>query len=87
MLIVVYSILFMDYKNPMHSKVARERIATTASTLVCYNLGYRKVMGKAMITSWIHELEQSASVQGHRIGLKSKHKGMIGGTDISRINE
>jgi hypothetical protein len=48
MLIVVYSILFMDYKNPMHSKAARERITTAASTLVCYNLSYRKVMGKTM---------------------------------------
>jgi hypothetical protein len=39
-----------------------------------------------MITRWIHELEQSVRVQGHRIGLKSKHKGTIGGTYISRIN-
>jgi hypothetical protein len=44
MLIVVYSILAMYYKNPMHSKAARERIALAASTMVCYNLGYRKVM-------------------------------------------
>jgi hypothetical protein len=83
----MYSILFMDYKNSMHCKAARERIALAASTLVCYDIGYRKVMGETMITRWIHELEQSARVQGHRIGLKSKHKGMIGGTYISRINE
>ena len=43
-------------------------------------------MGKTMITRWIHELEQSVRVQGHRIGLKSKHKGTIGGTYVSRIN-
>jgi hypothetical protein len=49
-LIVIYSILFMDYKNPMHSKATRERIITAASTLVCYDLGYRKAMGKTMIT-------------------------------------
>jgi hypothetical protein len=87
MLIVVYSVLSMDYKNPLHSKAAREMIALAASTLVCYDLGYRKVIRKTMITRWIHELEQAARVQGHRIGLKSKHKGMIGGTYISRINE
>jgi hypothetical protein len=46
MLIVVYAVLFMDYKNPLHSKVAKERIAAAASTLVCYDLGYKRVMGK-----------------------------------------
>lgn len=49
-LIVIYSILFTDYKKLMHSKATRERIITAASTLVCYDLGYRKAMGKTMIT-------------------------------------
>jgi hypothetical protein len=63
MLIVVYSILAMDYKNPMHSKAAKERIALAASTVVWYDVGYRKVIRKTMITRWINQLEQSARVQ------------------------
>jgi hypothetical protein len=83
MLIVVYACAFMGYKNPANKKAARGRIATAASTLVCYDLGYRKVMGKTMLERWIKELEQSARVQGHRIGLKSKHKGKVGGTFVA----
>jgi hypothetical protein len=37
-LIVSYSALFMDCKNSLLSKAARERIATAASPLVGYDL-------------------------------------------------
>jgi hypothetical protein len=76
-------VLSLGYKSPANTKAARGRIATAASTLVCYDFGYSKVMGKTMKETWIKELEQSARVQGHRIGLKSKHKGKIGGTFVA----
>jgi hypothetical protein len=41
-----------------------------ASTLACYDLGYRKVMGKTMLDMWISELEQSAKLSRDEIGLK-----------------
>jgi hypothetical protein len=43
MLIVVYAVCFMDYKNPLHSKVERKRIWEAACNLVCYDLGYKKI--------------------------------------------
>jgi hypothetical protein len=39
----------MDYKNPMHSKVIRRTIALAATTLVSYDNGYRKVLGKTRL--------------------------------------
>ncbi len=35
----------------------------------------------------VKELEQSARVQGNSLGLKSKHKGKIGGTFVAQVNE
>ncbi len=87
MLIVVYACALMGYKNPTNTKAARRRIAMAASNLVCYDLCYNKIRGKTMMERWIKELEQSARVQGHRIGLKSKHKGKVGGTFVARVNE
>ncbi len=40
-----------------------------------------------MMVRWIKELEQSARVQGNSLGLKSKHKGKIGGTFVAQVNE
>jgi hypothetical protein len=38
-----------------------------------------------MIDKWIEILEQSARIQGHRIGLKSRHKGTARGSFIAQI--
>jgi hypothetical protein len=85
MLIVVYAVCFMDYKNPLHSKVERKRIREAACNLVCYDLGYKKYLGVCMVDKWIEILEDSARIQGHRIGLKSRHKGMARGSFVAQI--
>jgi hypothetical protein len=74
MLIAVYSILAMDYKNPMHSKAARERIALAASTMVWYDVGYRKVIVKTMITRWINQLEHQQKCRGIELVSKASTK-------------
>jgi hypothetical protein len=75
MLIVVYAINSMDYKNPMHSNTTRRTIALAAATLMSYDKGYKKVLGKTRLEEWIKQLEQSARVSGCIRGLNSKHKG------------
>ncbi len=85
MLIVVYAVCFMDYKNPLHSKVERKRIREAACNLVYYDLGYKKVLGVCMVDKWIEILDESAQIQGHRIGLKNRHKGTARGSFVARI--
>ncbi len=46
MLTVVYAINSMDYKNSMHSKATRRTIAIAAATLISYDKGRKKVLGK-----------------------------------------
>ncbi len=75
----------MDYKSPLHSKVDRIRIREAACNLVCYDLGYKKVLGVCMVDKWIEILEESARIQGHSIGLKSRHKGTARGSFVARI--
>jgi hypothetical protein len=65
----------MDYKNPMHSKATRRTIAIAAATLISYDKGYKKVLGKTRLEEWIKQLEQSARVSSCIYGLNSKHKG------------
>jgi hypothetical protein len=38
-----------------------------------------------MVDKWIEILEESAWIQGHRIGLKSRHKGTARGSFVARI--
>jgi hypothetical protein len=85
MLIVVYAVCNMDYRNPLHTKGERKRIREAACNLVCYDLGYKKVLGVCMVDKWIEILEDSARIQGHRIGLKSRHKGTARGSFIAQI--
>jgi hypothetical protein len=59
MLIVMYTCSLMGYKDPMNTKAAKERIVTVASTLVCYDLGYQKEMGKTRLDIWLKEIEDS----------------------------
>ena len=81
----MYAVCFMDYKNPLHTGAERERIKMAACNLVCYDLGYRKRLGIFMIDKWIEILEQSAQIQGHRMGLKSRHKGTARGSFIAQV--
>jgi hypothetical protein len=75
MLIVVYAMNNMDYKKPMHSKATRRTIALAAATLISYDKGYKKVLGKTRLEEWIKQLDQSARVSRCICGLNSKHKG------------
>jgi hypothetical protein len=63
-LIVVHAINSMDYKNPMHSKATRKTISLAAATLILYDKGYKKLLGKTRLEEWIKQLEQSARVSG-----------------------
>ncbi len=85
MLILVYAACFMDYKNPLHTKAERERIKEAACNLVCYDLGYKKRLGVFMVDRWIEILEQSARIQVHLFGLKSRHKGTARGSFIAQV--
>jgi hypothetical protein len=38
-----------------------------------------------MVDKWIEILEESARIQGHRIGLKSRNKGTVRGSFVARI--
>ncbi len=58
----------------MHSKATRRTIALAAATLVPYDKGYKKVLGKTRLEEWIKQLEQSARVIGCIHGLNSKQK-------------
>jgi hypothetical protein len=86
MLIANYFILFVDYKNPLHSKAARERIATSASTLDCYDLGYNKVMGKNDDRKTDKGVRTMRKSEWHTIGLNSRHKRTIGVTCMACIH-
>jgi hypothetical protein len=55
----MYTCSLMGYEDPMNTKAAKERIATAASTLVCYDLGYQKVTGKTRLDIWLTEIEDS----------------------------
>ena len=46
----------MDFNNINYTKRRRERIAEAACTLVCYDLGYRKVKGQTMVKKYLQEL-------------------------------
>ena len=41
MLIVVYAMNNMDYKNPMHSMATKRTIALASTTLISYDKGYK----------------------------------------------
>jgi hypothetical protein len=84
MLIVVYACVLMGYKDPMTPKAAKKKIATAASTLVCYDLDYWKVMGKSRLDIWLKEIEESA--RSHGGGIRKRHRGTIGGSYINQIN-
>jgi hypothetical protein len=86
MLIVIYTINSMGYKNPMNSKATKATIAEAACTLVCYDLGYKRVMAKSRLDIWLQELEQSARIKGNKVGWKSRHQGKPGGMRIQQIN-
>jgi hypothetical protein len=84
MLIVMYACALMGYKDPINTKAAKDRIALAASTLVCYDLGYRKVTGKSRLDIWLKEIEESA--RNHGGGIRKRHRGTIGGSYVDRIN-
>ncbi len=46
LLIVVFAVNSMGYNNPQNSKATKKAIALAAATLVSYDLGYKKVLGK-----------------------------------------
>ena len=86
--IVICATTMMDYNNPKHTKSKRARITKAACTLVCYDLGYKKVFRKTMVESWIKK-KDDARMSSVRNGLKSKHKGRPGSTIdyISSVDE
>jgi hypothetical protein len=73
MLIFGYSVFLWITRILLHSKAAKERIATASSTLQsAITLAERKLMGKIVLEHWMKELEQSTRGQGNRFGLNVK---------------
>jgi hypothetical protein len=61
-------------------KTQREQqlIAKAASTIVCYDLGYKKRTGKYMLDKWLNDVREPVNTT---VGLlKNKHKGKISQT-------
>jgi hypothetical protein len=74
LLIVVYAVNSMGYNNAQNYIATKIAIALAAATIVSYDLGYKKVLGKIRVNEWIRMIEQSARIGSKKV-LASKHKG------------
>lgn len=64
MLIVIYTVCFMDYKNPLQKKVEWKRIREAVCNLVSYDLSYKKRLGVFMLDKWIEIYNSQLKYKG-----------------------
>jgi hypothetical protein len=71
----------MGWQNNI-TKVRKQIIQEAALTLLCYDRGYKKVVGASQVEYWIKNIEQSAMMNGAGNVLAKKYKGKASYTDM-----
>jgi hypothetical protein len=76
----IYATYLMGWKenSPRREK---ELIALASYTLVCYDLGYKMIMGKFGLATWIKQFEASVLCTTALNMFKNKHKGSTSQTN------
>ena len=72
LLVLSYATVAMGY-SPRKSKEENKRIALAACTMVCYDLGYRRVHGARAVEDWIRIVKSSAAAGRTQQVLASKN--------------
>jgi len=67
--------------DEMKSRREKEHIAQESCTLVCYDLGYKKITGKYVLEKWLQQIKASITQSSAKNVLKSSHKGTTSQTD------
>jgi hypothetical protein len=68
-------------------KRAKEQIALAACSVVSYDLGFKKVVGKKSLEKWLQQIDNAVRHGNVRSAIRIKHKGRTGTGYTDRITQ